>query len=296
MQRSLEAFGSKNDDLDFSVHHAGVAVEHALKAYLAAQHPALIVEAANFDSLLHAVGLGTYAKVPLSRVKTISVTEAFARTRVLLRPKLVIDDKQMAAIAAARNGVAHLGLHERPEAEDVLATCFRVVDVLMDAMGESPSAYWGHYISLHDQMIKADADRQRSRLEAKLVTARKLYATRFEQMDSSAWSAVREALEAVELYPTRDAERATCPACGQQGWLAGRKEIEVEYDSDHDGSFQGGALVVMVGDTFGCAFCKLELNKPELALTDIEYVFETDDDVNDFLDNYEPDEDYMRDR
>jgi hypothetical protein len=53
MLAGLGAFSRDGEPDDFAVHHVGVALEHLLKAYLAFLHPALIVDAKDFDSLLH---------------------------------------------------------------------------------------------------------------------------------------------------------------------------------------------------------------------------------------------------
>lgn len=43
MRAALEAVG-RRESLDFAVHHAGVGLEHLLKAYLCSLHPALVVD------------------------------------------------------------------------------------------------------------------------------------------------------------------------------------------------------------------------------------------------------------
>lgn len=50
MNAALAAFVEGPESYDFAVHHAGVATEHLLKAYLAGVHPALIVDGRHFDS------------------------------------------------------------------------------------------------------------------------------------------------------------------------------------------------------------------------------------------------------
>jgi hypothetical protein len=72
MTAALAAFSEGPEAYDFAVHHAGIAAEHLLKAYLATLHPALVVEGKDFDSLLHATGHGAHASVHVTRVKTIA--------------------------------------------------------------------------------------------------------------------------------------------------------------------------------------------------------------------------------
>jgi hypothetical protein len=63
MQAAFEAFG-RGESLDFTVHHAGVGLEHLLKAYLSSLHPALVIDATHLASLLHAVRHGDRSSVP----------------------------------------------------------------------------------------------------------------------------------------------------------------------------------------------------------------------------------------
>jgi hypothetical protein len=53
---------TRPQDVDMAVHHAVVACEHLLKAYLASLHPVLVAEGKDFTSLLHATGHGDKAK------------------------------------------------------------------------------------------------------------------------------------------------------------------------------------------------------------------------------------------
>lgn len=105
----LAAF-SEGEDIDFAVHHLGVALEHLLKAYLASLHPALVVDTNDFDSMLHATGHGSRTKRPSSRTKTIGLAAAFNRVKKLLPKKITVTDVQFEPVLAARNGVAHAGI------------------------------------------------------------------------------------------------------------------------------------------------------------------------------------------
>src|SRR5947209_3523271 len=66
---------SNGDDVGFAL-YAATSLEHLLKSFLASKHPALIVEAKNLDSLLHACGQDAVANTPRDKVKTISAGES----------------------------------------------------------------------------------------------------------------------------------------------------------------------------------------------------------------------------
>jgi hypothetical protein len=78
---------SSGDNVGFAL-YAATSLEHLLKSFLASRHPALIVEAKNFDSLLHACGQDAIANTPRDKVKTISAAESLDRAARLL-PLLV---------------------------------------------------------------------------------------------------------------------------------------------------------------------------------------------------------------
>lgn len=172
MAAALAAFTKGPEHYDFAVHHAGISAEHLLKAYLASLHPALMVEAKDFNSLLYATGQAAHASVPPSQMKTIGLVEAHARVLKILRKQMPIDQRALLPLANARNGVAHNGLHAFAEVQTVFTTCLRLVDPLLTELKIDPVIYWGPYRPLHDRLIEERAAAARIRLESKLVKAR----------------------------------------------------------------------------------------------------------------------------
>ncbi|MFF3847927.1 hypothetical protein [Streptomyces sp. NPDC002328] len=98
MTAALVAFSQGPKSYDFAVHHAGIAAEHLLKAYLASLHPALIAEARHFDSLLHTTGHGTHSSIPANQVKTIGLVEAHSRVLQILRKQIPINKQALEPI------------------------------------------------------------------------------------------------------------------------------------------------------------------------------------------------------
>lgn len=131
MTAALAAFSQGPESYDFAVHHAGIAAEHLLKAYLATLHPALTAGARRFDSLLHSTGHGTHASVPASQAKTIGPVEAPARVHQILRKQIPIDKQALEPVANARNGVAHGGVHDLAEVQTASTACLRLIDPLL---------------------------------------------------------------------------------------------------------------------------------------------------------------------
>jgi hypothetical protein len=278
----LEAFGADKSELDFAVHHVGVATEHLMKAYLAGLHPAIIVDVNSRDSLLHATGQGAHARIPVSHIKTIGLVEAYDRCNLFLKFSGV-DRKRIVGLSIGRGGVAHLGSLVVSDGEAAIATALQVTDSLLGAMGVDSSSFWGSFSTVHDYLVNAQVDRLRAHYEAKLANARTVFDERFGGHQGTDFDAVKKAISSVDAFPMRDSERADCPACGQVGSLVGDKRIEADYEYDRDGGYTGGAFVVMTPQMFECPFCRLSLEHAELGLAGLDVDVATEDDPADYV-------------
>ncbi|AIV33808.1 hypothetical protein NI25_10120 [Streptomyces sp. CCM_MD2014] len=256
MNAALAAFVEGPESHDFAVHHAGVATEHLLKAYLVGMHPALIVDGKHFDSLLHATGLGSHAG-PLTKVKTIGLVDAYLRVAKLLPRKIPISKEDLEPLADARNGVAHSAIHDPTDSEQVFTTCLRLVDPVLKELKLEPANYWGPYLILHDKLVDEQVRQERVAAEALLVKARSLFKQRFGHMSPEERDVV---LAAITSKPTIAMSREApveCPACGSQGWMAG--EAEAVYVQDGDQMVVDPKEVFLNPHEFSCAACGLEV-------------------------------------
>ncbi|WP_331754160.1 hypothetical protein [Streptomyces sp. NBC_00826] len=286
MSGALTAFSQGPESYDFAVHHAGVAAEHLLKAYLANLHPALIVEGKDFNSLLHATGHGTRSSIDLSRAKTIGMVEAHARVHTLLRKQMTIDAKTFLPVAVARNGVAHVGIHDVSEVQTVFTTCLQVIDPLLTELQIDPKTYWGSYQQLHDMLIAQRIEAARIELESKLVKARAIFAQRYGHLDPKD----REIVLATITRPQPSSihgehvEEALCPACGSRGGLVGESHVQ-----------PGDDFVSFAPYAFVCSACGLDLDGGG-ELGDLAEEVSIDMTVSDYYADWEPDEDDYRER
>jgi hypothetical protein len=289
MNAALAAFVEGPESYDFAVHHAGVATEHLLKAYLAGIHPALIVDGRHFDSLLHATGLGSHAG-PLTKVKTIGLAEAHERVIKLLPRKIPIDKKALEPLADARNGVAHSAIHDSSQAEAVFTVCLRLVDPVLEELKVDPKGYWGPYLVLHDKLVDEQVRQERVAAEALLVRARSVFEQRFGHMSRKEREVVLAAITSQPMITMSKEVPRECPACGSQGWVAG--VVNVQGVIDH-------AVVYLVPYSFHCAACDLEVETKLLRyFGDLDYDVELiDEDPYDYLSDEPPvDEDSYRGR
>ncbi|MFJ8078766.1 hypothetical protein ACIQ7Q_33740 [Streptomyces sp. NPDC096176] len=284
MTAALSAFSQGPGSYDFAVHHAGIAAEHLLKAYLAALHPALIVEAKDFDSMLHATGHGVHALAPASRAKTIGLVEAHARVHKILRKQIPIDQRALAPVANARNGVAHSGIHDVAEVQTVFTTCLRLIDPLLTELKVDPKTYWGSYEQLHDMLIAKQVEKARIQMESMLAKARAIFQQRYSHLAPKEREVVLAAIasQGPRVVMEHEAKRR-CPACDSPGWLAGDTSWG-EVD-DH-------SVLVVTPHIFTCSACDLEVEGEQLShLRGLAEEFHLDP-----ADYWEPDEDWLRGR
>ncbi|MFE9481224.1 hypothetical protein ACFYNM_21785 [Streptomyces spororaveus] len=290
MSAALAAFVEGPESYDFAVHHAGIATEHLLKAYLAGIHPALIVDGRHFDSLLHATGLGSQA-TPLTKVKTIGLAEAHERVFKLLPKKIPIDKKGLEPLADARNGVAHSAIHDTTQAEAVFTICLRLVDPVLEELKVDPNGYWGPYLVLHHKLVEEQVRQERVTAEALLVKARAMFEQRFGHMSGTEREVVLAAITSKPMISMSKEAPKECPACGSQGWVAG----ELHFSSAGE---DGPDEIFLVPYGFHCAACDLEVSSKLLVhFGDLNEDLLLDDDPYDYIDDEPPvDEDIFRGR
>ncbi|MFD9047912.1 hypothetical protein [Streptomyces zaomyceticus] len=288
MSGALAAFSQGPESYDFAVHHAGVAAEHLLKAYLAGLHPALIADGKDFNSLLHATGHGARASVDLSRAKTIGLAEAHGRVHKLLRKQIPIDANAFRPVADARNGVAHVGIHDVDEVRTVFTTCLRVIDPMLTELQIDPKTYWGSYGQLHDMLIAQHVEEARIHLAGKLAKARAVFEQRYGHLDPQGREIVLASITQPQHSPYNGehAEEASCPACGSRGWLAGDTYVLTADEGVYFTPYE-----------FACSACSLGLAGDELSeLGDIGQEGPIDMTLDEYYADWEPDEDDYRDR
>ncbi|MFJ1858805.1 hypothetical protein ACIOHA_16020 [Streptomyces anulatus] len=255
MTAAFTAFSDGPMTKDMAVHHAGVAAEHLLKAYLAHLHPALIVEGRDFSSLLHATGHGAHASGPRSQAKTIGLVEAYVRVAGILKGGMPVSRQEFLPLAEARNGVAHAAFHDDEQVSAVFTTCLRVADSLLPVLPPLGD-FWGQYQGLHDKLLDIQVEEARVHLEGKLARARQIFSERYGHFSIQDRALVLAAIANVASpgYIEHD-ESAACPACESQGWLGGETRSAETADT-----------VLMTPFVFDCPACDLHLEAGELGM------------------------------
>ncbi|MGW5748095.1 hypothetical protein [Amycolatopsis sp. NPDC003861] len=268
MHAALDAFGH-GEALDFAVHHAGVGLEHLLKAYLWSLHPALVLDAAHLPSLLHAVGYGDRSSVHQSRAKSIGLKAAFDRTRMLLMPKVAVTEAKFEPVVAARNGVAHVGSHDSAAARDVIGICIRVATPVLTELAISPRDYWDQYIGLVEELAEEHINELRLAYEAKTTRARRTFQQRFDELAAREREGLIAAIAASDFDLDAYGIQVDCPVCTSKARLDGTNKIVRDVGAEN-ATEDSAPLLVFYPDYLRCAVCGLELMEDELELADLD--------------------------
>ncbi|MFJ4853405.1 hypothetical protein [Streptomyces sp. NPDC088730] len=286
MDAAFTAFADGPSSEGMAVHHAGVATEHLLKAFLARIHPSLIVEGKDFNSLLYAAGQGGLVQVRGSRVKTIQLGEAYERVTRILPGKIPPrpQSREPWPLADARNGVAHAGYHDRGEVIAVFVSCIKVIDPLLVELGIS-AGYWHPHEAMHDKLLQEEGEAARVRLEQKLARARRVFLERYGHFNERDRKLVLTTVIRTVGPGHLDTFSAheVCQACSSQGYLMGRSFVDREKWT-----------VMLTPQIFRCFVCELRVESGELALLpeplggDVDLEIE----VEDYYGEFEPDPDF----
>ncbi|MEU9530466.1 hypothetical protein AB0D58_34550 [Streptomyces sp. NPDC048210] len=283
MTAAFAAYSDGPSSHDVAVHHAGVATEHLLKAYLVSLHPALIVDSRDFNSVLYATGHGALRQVRGTQVKTIQLAEAYERVALILVGKVPPKPKGPWALADARNGVSHCGYHDPAEVNTVFTLALKVIDPLLEELAIGPE-YWGSNKELHDHLIGTQVEETRLELHGKLLKARRTFSLRYGHLHDPDRALL---LAAISPVLPRGAgahdSPADCPACSTPGSLSGDLWADVVANT-----------VMMFPAYFDCAACGLRLEYGELELVAEPLGDPVDLGIapGDFFEDYEPDEDF----
>ncbi|RKN08570.1 hypothetical protein D7319_14315 [Streptomyces radicis] len=278
MAAAFAAFSDGPSSEDMAGHHAGVATEHLLKAFLVSLHPTLIVDGKDFNSMLYATGHGALLQVrgPRSR-RSSSVRRMTEKGKIPPKPKVW-------PLTDARNGVAHCGYHDRAEVIVLFTDCITVIDQLLVELAIGPDC-WGDYKALHDKLLGEGVEAARVRLEGKLARAQRVFAERYGHIYERERELVLTTVARVTTpgFIGEYSASAVCPVCSSRGSLMGQESVDEER-----------WVVVLTPHIFQCFVCDLRLELGELDLLVVPLGDDVDLDVSpeDYYSQFEPDEDY----
>jgi hypothetical protein len=276
-------------------------VELLAKAYLATIENALLTERGDRDSLLLMTGHQALTRTLPSGVRTLGAADALAHCRQI-KPTLLFEaDPTKHVCLRVRNSAAHMALVDRRELTAGVVQMVRYISALLDVLELEPEKFWGEggFDAVSSLLDKAKSEMQQ-RVAIKLTVAKRNLALLIATLPEEQVEVVLKAIASRgPLTHIDHHEIVDCPVCNRQAYLiciVERGPLEFEPDGEHN---WGGPYVNRTAypQLFECMVCRLELEADELEefdfLTEIE--LEPDTDPREIRD-WEPDEDYLRDR
>ncbi len=242
--------------------HAGIAIEHLAKCYLATIHPILLAgKMCDVDTILHLVGKSELTKLSPYRIKTISGEEACKRASRFL-PEFRFKEAD-SLLFIARNNASHLGLAN--EIRVAVRLMIQLADPPLDAVNYKRERFWGQYLSVVNTLRDETLSEQRAILDVKYEAARQQLAHRLSGLEPTAQAAFKALMATRRSYGADYIEPYRCPVCESQGWLLCHREYDVVDDETKPG---GQAFVfnepVAYPMSFKCEVCDLELDETDI--------------------------------
>lgn len=275
--RMREALGAwLDDDFDRAAASAPMAVELLGKAVLWSTNPSLLVPLENQQEAA-LVALSTEPKLDSPSLRTIGLKVALSRlTRVF--GDLPVPGKRQTRLVDCRNGALHVGtLSQSGEqsaevvARQVLTDSLTLCNFLLAKLEIDDDTFYDDKSELVVGLLRERRTELQHRVEHRLAQARERFAKwreHFENEEMWESSATELELAAADALPPHNFGLEMggigheCPACGYEGRLLGRVDVEgdadVEYE-DGDYSYYGYWRLTFYPRLFACHVCKLML-------------------------------------
>lgn len=132
LRSSLHAYDGSHWDV-FAL-HAGAAVEHLMKACLAAVNPALIAKRDHLQSIIWFADPSRCSSPMHPDLRTITFEES-GKLLQMINTDVNKHNDILVAVQRARNSAAHLGPASANEAQELLPKMLRLMNLLIEAAG-----------------------------------------------------------------------------------------------------------------------------------------------------------------
>lgn len=257
---ALDAY--RREDFETFYVEAGIALELAMKAKLAGISPYLLAPD-GFKWFQHGFQFAkgvTAAKA----LKSVSADQAAHRLQV-------IEPALMAGIASKidetldrRDQSVHMGVFSKPSDDELLSHAAAFVEAVNGMLLQVPIEFWSDLAGLAGQLVAAERDVVRIRVEKKLATARALFAALSEDQKLTL---SENGLVYFEHYKDEAPEFVLigCPVCEFEALATGDLTDDGEPDWDHREPEPVGWIydINTVLTNFECKVCQLKFDGTE---------------------------------
>lgn len=241
---------------------AGIALEHAMKAKLAAETPYLLApDGRGWFQNGHRRSKGDLTS-PAPR--TVSAKDALERLRLLESDLVAGIATQIAETIERRDQSVHMGVFTKPTDEELLTHAAAFVEAVNGLLRQTPEEFWTDLAGLAEGLVAEERDVVRVRVLKKMADARDCLALLSEEQ--------RDVFEdaAIEFFEDHKADHpelvvVKCPVCGKDALVAGELTDDGEPVWDHREREPVGWApeINTVVTQFECKVCRFDLDNAE---------------------------------
>jgi hypothetical protein len=185
-----------------------------------------------------------------------------------------------------------MGVAGNEEMKVVFASCAKALTAILHLQPD----FWGPHAQMVDALLDDLASELRQRVQVKLAAARTELERRFGSESEFVRATIVQQIENARSWQYSDETRPfECPVCGSGALVTGTNRVQTDYEQHSEYPTE---IVVLDATLLVCEVCNLTLNgSEELDAAGIDVEIENDGvEVGDLYGDYQPDEDWFRDR
>lgn len=294
----------------------GVAVEYLGRAVVASHDPLLLAKHDSVESQIMLSRANTSGALDPKILRTTDssmIWELLKKLNPKFAPYAMSRGKGnppslVSTVMGVRNSAAHMALVDRDYLEDATRALITIVESLHPLEAKEEVDFWPSDLMPTIQVLKDEnSTAVARRFQAKLVYARSQLERLLSGMNTEEQERTQAMLEARSVpLVSRDRHKdieQTCPACTRLGvatYLIEEGEPEGGWQETRGGSYAHSGwtrALYPFASMFQCHVCGLQLDADEFTPADIPTELDEDwEEIEDPFLDWEPDEDYLRDR
>jgi hypothetical protein len=253
--------------------NAGTAMEHLMKACLAARSPALLVDLKlGLTSWPSLVALCGFPEGRPTKLRTVGLREVRQRVKTFVTSRA--SEADLALLIDLRDGVVHAAQDEEID-ERLLVAFVQHADAMLADMDRSRADFWADRLGVVDALLADAIDKVTRGVNVKLAQAKAAFTRKYGEMPDELQDLIRRIAPHTGLS---DEAAADCPACGSIGLAEGEYWIDGDVEFGRDGEAYSWSVVKLTASSFSCAHCGLRLtSQAELAAAGMQQVWDMPD-------------------
>lgn len=261
---ALRAYG--RGDKDVFALHAGVAIEHLMKARLAAINPMLILDVdrkPSVEAMLWLADVSKHDQRPPESLRTLSgerATELLSK-----RIGLAQYAEALTKLRQQRNGIGHFGSADLESVAEHLPMILAAAVHVAEGLTDNPQELFGvHREFAAAQLREWDLAEERD-LAGRIAEAQRVLEEKHPHLTAEVRAVMTRAInDALDDRRWTGIQVTSCPVCKFPAAMEGDLSLDFDVSYGPDGEISGGAIGVFDPTSLGCSTCDLVLGSAGL--------------------------------